>query len=207
MPPQKPAASPAASRAPRRQRGRERVAALLAAAADCFVEQGYAGTTMTAVAARAGSAIGSLYQFFPTKELLAQALLDDCTGDLYARLQGLAAQAPAVDADRLGATLIRLLVDFRRRHPAFVALIESAPIPTAQALAVRRRVRAELQAVLAAHAPWRGTRELHAAATVAQQLMKAAVAVNAEPGMPGRKAALDGLQRALQLYLREALAH
>jgi AcrR family transcriptional regulator len=204
MSPQKP---PASAIAPRRQRGRERVAALLQAASACFVEKGYAGTTMTEVAARAGSAIGSLYQFFPTRELLAQALLDDCTGDLYARLQRLAAQAAAMETDRLAATLIRLLVDFRRRHPAFVTRIESAPIPTAQALVVRRRVRAELQAVLERHAPHRSARELHAAAVVAQQLMKAAVAVNAEPGMPGRQAALAQLRRALQLYLRELAAH
>jgi len=53
--------------APKRQRGRERVAAILDAAAQLFIEQGQA-VTMTEIAARSGTAIGSLYRFFPTRE-------------------------------------------------------------------------------------------------------------------------------------------
>jgi AcrR family transcriptional regulator len=41
-----------------------------------FAEKGYDAVTMTEVAARAGAPIGSLYQFFPSKETLADALLD-----------------------------------------------------------------------------------------------------------------------------------
>src|SRR5262245_43792395 len=62
-------------KAPRRRRGEIRVAALLAAAAAVFAEKGYQAATMTEIAARAGAAIGSLYQFFPSKEALAAALL------------------------------------------------------------------------------------------------------------------------------------
>jgi hypothetical protein len=36
-------------------------------------------------------------------------------------------------------------------------------------------------------------------------MMKAAVAINAEPGLTGRKAVLDQLEHALQLYLRTVL--
>ena len=72
MPSQK--TSPAA-RTPQRKRGHERVASLLAAAAECFVDKGYDAATMTEIAARAGASIGSLYQFFPTKESLALAMV------------------------------------------------------------------------------------------------------------------------------------
>jgi AcrR family transcriptional regulator len=193
------------ARAPQRRRGRERVAALLQAAAACFLEKGYDAATMTEIAARAGAAIGSLYQFFPTKELLAQALLADYAETLYARLATLATRSATWDIDRLGAQLIRLLVAFRRRYPAFVVLTESVSVPTEHSLAIRLRLRAELQALLARHAPALPAAELHAVTIVVQQLMKAAVAVNAEPGLSGRKAALEQLQHALQLYLREAL--
>ena len=192
-------------RTPSRRRGHERVAALLSAASECFVEKGYDATTMTEIAARAGAAIGSLYQFFPTKEALAQALLDRYAEALYARLGTLAARSAGWDSDRLGAQLIRLLVAFRRRYPAFVVLAESVTVPSEHSLAIRRRLRAELQALLARHAPSLAPADLHAVTIVVQQLMKAAVAVNAEPGLNGRKAALDQLQQALQLYLREAL--
>ena len=57
------------------EKGRERVAGLMAAAAALFVEKGFDATTMTEIAARAGAAIGTLYLFFPTKEAMAQAIL------------------------------------------------------------------------------------------------------------------------------------
>ncbi len=64
-----------AARAPQRERGRQRVADLLEAASAVFAEKGYAAATMTEIAARAGAPIGSLYQFFPGKESLGDALM------------------------------------------------------------------------------------------------------------------------------------
>src|SRR5580700_1880869 len=69
-----PAAAPTA-RAPKRQRGRLRVAAILQAGREVFMEKGYDAATMTEIAARSGTAIGSLYRFFPSKESLSDALL------------------------------------------------------------------------------------------------------------------------------------
>ena len=40
-----------------------------------FMEKGYDAATMTEIAARSGTAIGSLYRFFPSKESLSDALL------------------------------------------------------------------------------------------------------------------------------------
>ena len=61
---------------PKRERGKQRVAALIDACAELFAEKGYEATTMTEIAQRAGAAIGSLYQFFPSKEALAEALFN-----------------------------------------------------------------------------------------------------------------------------------
>jgi AcrR family transcriptional regulator len=191
-----------ARRIPQRQRGRERVAALLEAATSCFVEKGYEATTMTEVAARAGASIGSLYQFFPTKEVLAQALQEQSAQALYADLGKLADQSAQWSTEDLAERLCAFLVNFRKRHPE-VMLLESAPMPAADAMAIRRRVRAELQALLARRASHRSSDEMHAAAVVVQQMMKAAVAIHAEPGMPGRQAALVQLQHAMQLYLHD----
>jgi AcrR family transcriptional regulator len=65
---------PATCRQPKRERGRLRVESLLDAAATVFTERGIEAATMTEIAERAGASIGSLYQFFPNKALLAQAL-------------------------------------------------------------------------------------------------------------------------------------
>ena len=78
------------SRAPQRRPGRERVASLKAAAAALFVEKGYDATTMTEIATRAGASIGSLYLFFPTKPVLAQAMVTELAEALSTRLDRLA---------------------------------------------------------------------------------------------------------------------
>ena len=51
-------AESAAARAPKRERGKQRVAALLAAAASVFAEKGYEAATMTEIAARAAADSG-----------------------------------------------------------------------------------------------------------------------------------------------------
>lgn len=189
------------ARVPQRQRGRERVAALLEAATACFVEKGYEATTMTEVAARAGASIGSLYQFFPTKEVLAQALVDQYLQAVYAELGKLAESSAQWSTEELAQKLCGFLVMFRKRHPAFVTLESTV----SDGMSVRRRVRAELQALLARRAPHRSSEEMHAIAVVVQQMMKAAVAMQAEPEMPGRTAAMAQLQHAMQLYLHDVL--
>lgn len=58
----------------RQARGERRIAQLLDAAAQVFAAEGYVGATMNGVAATAGVSPGTLYQFFPNKESMAQAL-------------------------------------------------------------------------------------------------------------------------------------
>src|ERR1700761_4676248 len=86
----------ARARAPRRARGRARVAAILDAGAAVIAERGYAAATMTEIAARSATAIGSLYRFFPTKEALTDALLQRYVAEIEASLAAIRAKAPAL---------------------------------------------------------------------------------------------------------------
>jgi len=61
---------------PVQDRGRERLEAILDAAAESFAEVGADLTTMEGVAKRSGSAIGSLYQFFPNKKVLFRTVVE-----------------------------------------------------------------------------------------------------------------------------------
>lgn len=61
-------------RAPLQARGRRRVDLLLDAAADVVAEVGVEAATTNAIAARAKTSVGSLYQFFPDKHALIWAL-------------------------------------------------------------------------------------------------------------------------------------
>ena len=61
-------------RKPRQARSQQRVNRILDVAEDLFASQGYDATTTNAIAARAEVPIGSLYQFFPDKTAILQAL-------------------------------------------------------------------------------------------------------------------------------------
>lgn len=61
-------------RQPKQQRGKDRVEKILDAAAAVFDEVGYPAATTHLIAAKAGTAIGSLYQFFPDKASIFKAM-------------------------------------------------------------------------------------------------------------------------------------
>jgi AcrR family transcriptional regulator len=61
-------------RQPKQQRSQKRVEQILRSAAEVFTEVGYEAATTHMIAARAKTAIGSLYQFFPDKLAIFHAL-------------------------------------------------------------------------------------------------------------------------------------
>jgi AcrR family transcriptional regulator len=69
-----PLAADGMRRKPRQARSQERVNRILDVAEDLFASQGYATTTTNAIATQAKVPIGSLYQFFPDKAAILQAL-------------------------------------------------------------------------------------------------------------------------------------
>ncbi len=91
---------------PKRARGRARVEALLDAAGAVFAERGYDKATMTEIAARSSTAVGSLYRFFPTKEALGEMLLKRFLEVSAAELAALAARANGFGAKALADALI-----------------------------------------------------------------------------------------------------
>ncbi|KAI9132445.1 TetR/AcrR family transcriptional regulator [Acaryochloris sp. CCMEE 5410] len=61
-------------RQPKQQRGKDRVDKILNAAAEVFDQVGYEAATTHQIAAQAGTAVGSLYQFFPNKAAIFNAM-------------------------------------------------------------------------------------------------------------------------------------
>jgi AcrR family transcriptional regulator len=110
---------------PRRQaRGQRRIAAILAAAAGLFASRGVEGTTMSAIAAQSGTSIGSLYQFFPNREALVEALAEQYLADWQRMRADLASSRPrglraSIDAG------IDARVKFHLDHAAVSRLLES----------------------------------------------------------------------------------
>jgi AcrR family transcriptional regulator len=95
----------AGARMPQRPRGHHRVAVILAAASAVFQERGYDAATMTEIAARSGTAFGSLYRFFPSKAALADALLEQYAQQTLDGLAALAARSAGLTPDAVADDL------------------------------------------------------------------------------------------------------
>lgn len=78
---------------PRRQRRKEaRPSELTTAALELFVERGFAATRLEDVAQRAGVSKGTLYLYFPSKEALFQAVIQEGILPVVAESESMAAE-------------------------------------------------------------------------------------------------------------------
>ncbi len=110
---------------PRGQQGRD----LLATARETFLRQGFDGTTMHDIAARAGVSKTSLYREYPSKDALFVAVVTDWAH------QGRGAMRPHLEALLSRRDLARALEDFA------ALLLEAVLSP--QVMRMRRLVAAE----------------------------------------------------------------
>jgi len=118
-------ASPVVPLAPKRRRGLLRVAAILEAAEQVFAEKGYDAATMTEIAARSKTAIGSLYRFFPNKEVLVDALLADYVERVFSRLDVIAADAAGMTPRQLAQVFVAYRIELKEHRRVAAALVEA----------------------------------------------------------------------------------
>jgi AcrR family transcriptional regulator len=99
----------------RQQRSRETMERILEAAGRSFDEVGVDGSTMDAIAERAGTSIGSVYRFFRDKDALVATLMERWRERAAEVFVGLYSdESLAADADEV-------LADFIARFARFVA--------------------------------------------------------------------------------------
>ncbi|SDR39446.1 transcriptional regulator, TetR family [Rhizobiales bacterium GAS191] len=188
-------------RTPRLRRGKARVVALMAAGEAVFAEQGYDAATMTEIAARATASIGSLYQFFPTKELLAATLHGEQLDALSRRLDELRQNAAGEAASKLADRLFGCLSEFLVQHPAFIALADRRPVDKARKRATRTRMQDQIAALLSQASPPLPPGRSEIMAAIILQLMKAAVALSGGDDELRRDAMLAELRQMLRTHL------
>ena len=141
------------AKAPKRARGVQRVAELLDASAALFAENGYETTTMTQIAIRAGASIGSLYQFFPSKEVLAEALFARYVERVTSMLEDLANRAPGLSPQGLADRLVDLMLDVRKDRDSTAALSGSVSGIVERRQSLRGANRRQIVAILRAANP------------------------------------------------------
>jgi AcrR family transcriptional regulator len=193
----------AVARAPKRQRGKQRVTELLAAGAAVFAEKGYEAATMTEIAARAGAPIGSLYQFFPSKEALADTLVQNYVALLTADLDALEARARDIDARALVEGLFSVLRGHPQERAATMPLAEARMDERTRRETFRHLLRKRIAAILRARSPTLSAEIARDRAIVVLQLMKAASSLTDEQGLSGRAAALRELRSLAVHHLRQ----
>ena len=120
----------------RRRRKAERPTEILQAALEAFTQNGFSGTRLEDVAARAGITKGTIYVYFPSKEELFIATLKEKTRPVFEHLQSLAkdTEEPAIEIlrrhlafvtehlieDTCGRDIFQIMVAEGHRFPAVV---------------------------------------------------------------------------------------
>lgn len=192
-------------KAPRQQRARTTVESILQAAAHILGRRGWTGFTTNEVAETAGVSIGSLYQYFPNKLALAEAIRER---HLQEVLKALAPpgdwdeRAPSLD--QRAAHLVDVVIAVHSiDQPLHRVLLEEVPLASRASLC---RFEAEYQlryrSVIAASSGECGSERDDVAGRVLAGAVEGVVhaaARHGELGSPALRSELLGLVRS---YLR-----
>lgn len=181
------------------------MAGLLKAAAAIFAEVGYEAATMRDIAARAGASIGSLYQFFPNKEVVARAIKTQYCQELkelWANLVAVMAKKPTIPViDEFLNVTIKTI----ERHPAIIRLMD-APRSSNPSPDIKRSLREQLVTLFLARKPRLSRNKAHRYAEITVQMIRAILWLYLENEPSEREALVSEMKSALVNYLTARLA-
>jgi TetR/AcrR family transcriptional regulator, mexJK operon transcriptional repressor len=131
---------------PNSSRGRERLARILDAATDLFLRDGYGATSIDSILEVSGGSKATLYNYFPTKDDLFRAVIDevmstdappklDAGADPRRTLTELSVQRLEIVFSARHRALLRLIIAERDRFPDLARMYyERAPLRTRKLL-------------------------------------------------------------------------
>ena len=106
---------------PRKQASQERsratVDALIEATARLLVREGFDKASTNRIAQEAGVSIGSLYQYYPSKEALVAAVIDRHNQDLMRLVRGALAKVAALPLEQAVRKIVAVAIDAHRLDP------------------------------------------------------------------------------------------
>lgn len=200
--------APANDKAPRTERGRRTLRKLLDAAAEEFGEKGFHEASISGITRRAGTALGSFYTYFDSKEALFQALVRDMSARVKAgagaaieqlRSQG---QPGALDIEE---TALASFLLFAHEHKEIYRIIDESEFVDPAAYrqhyeTTARRIHERLQAGVAKGELRDDLNEAHAWALMGMNVflgLRYAVWSDGEPGDDVSAAARSMLERGI----------
>ena len=190
---------------PQQERATRRLANFLDAAAELFAEIGYETATMTAIAERSDSGIGTLYHYFPDKQSMAFALLNQYAQEIEAYWKPFIEQAETLPHAAFAEAFLERVTEFLRERPAYLKLL-AAPIRFSRDPVARRALRVAIANAFRAKDPSLTNEKAMLAANIMLQMVKGMTTLYAEAG-PGEKPLIIAeYKKALTLYLGSVLS-
>lgn len=99
------------------ERSRATVDALIEATARILVREGFDKASTNRIAEKAGVSIGSLYQYYPSKEALVAAVIDRHNQDLMTVVRGAFAEIARLPVEKAVRRLVAVAIEAHRIDP------------------------------------------------------------------------------------------
>ncbi len=197
-------AKPARRRQPQQDRGQKRFEEVLDAAEQVIAEIGVEDMTTNAVAARAGSGMGSLYRFFANKDALVAALAERYIRTMrplteYAERPELHVMPLADLAD----AIVDPLVEFFRSAPAYRHVWHAVNQPGSKSVfdcQLHESVVASVSAMMSARVPGAKPKRLRVHAATAVELVHGMLSAAFAAPVAERQPLINETKRLLTLY-------
>jgi len=194
----------------RQKRGLLRVEAILAVAGVLFAERGYDTVSTNMIAAQAGVSPGSLYQFFPNKEAIAQAYATEVAEQLHQLYDTmLSSEARTQPFQVFLDTFIDNIVALNRTYPGYLALELGSTLSPSLALVLadlRKGLFARQDMFLAAYWPQSTSDQRRLPLLVSYRLFLALLPLALQGDQEQQQAMVHEMKAALYRYLEPIVA-
>ena len=189
-------------RQPKQARSQQRVEHILATASALFAEQGYEAISTNHIAKAACVSIGSLYQFFPNKEAVLDALVDKYLDDMQEALIGRIGDAPNLD-DAI-QRMVQGMMRFGASHKAFKHVFAEV-----QFIAVTDRIHDTIvgwvEDMIGRHCSQLAQEQCHIGAEVSMCIVKGMMQIHDRPNGLAPEQLRTEMQAALLAYIYDLL--
>lgn len=190
---------------PKQARSRATVDAILEATARVLVEDGYDALSTNRVAKVAGVSIGSLYQYFPNKEALVHAIVEEHTSEMMGLLRDAVTDLADAPLDEAVRSYVRATIEAHTVDPELhrALILQVMHIGAELISHINATARQLVEGYLALHLDELAITDVKAAAYV---LVHAVEAINhaqvLDPDPPETEALIEEVSQLVLRYLR-----